>query len=155
MAGATENLKSLMVPEDVEVAPESAIGAPAAAGLGAAVILATGGAWMVTVTLAGALCTPRLSVTTSVKVTCPDVLGTDTVMLGEEPEMGAFGSSGVAVEPPAVVPTAVVPPPVVPTGAGTMTGAVGTGGGVTGGGVTGGVAGGEIGSVEIGSRATI
>lgn len=51
-----------------------------------AVSTATGGPWMVTVANAGALCTPRLSVTTSEKVTVPVVLGTVTATL----EVGAF-----------------------------------------------------------------
>ena len=47
------------------------MGAPALTDCGA-VNTATGTVWMLTVIVAGWLTTPRLSVTTSEKVTCPD-----------------------------------------------------------------------------------
>jgi hypothetical protein len=55
---------------------------------------------MVTVAKAGALCTPRLSVTTSENVTVPEVLGTvtDTLEVGAVVvTVGLVGESGVEV----------------------------------------------------------
>ena len=62
----------------VEVAPETVMVSPGTAGLGDAVILATGAGWIATVMVAGALGVPRLSVTTSSKVTDPVTLGGTT-----------------------------------------------------------------------------
>jgi len=56
---------------------------------------------MVTVANAGALCTPRLSVTTSEKVTVPEVLGTvtETLEVGAVVvTVGLVGESGVEVD---------------------------------------------------------
>lgn len=57
---------------------------------------------MVTVANAGALWTPRLSVTTSEKVTVPEVLGTVTATVDVGAvvvTLGLVGDSGVVVPP--------------------------------------------------------
>jgi hypothetical protein len=71
-----------MLPEEVEPAPESVTVPPAAMVEGVAVRIAVGGACTVTEAMAGALCTPRLSVTTREKVTVPEAFGTATEMVG-------------------------------------------------------------------------
>ena len=62
--GTKENLKLVSVPVEVEPAPDSSTAPPSSIVVGVAVMLATGGACTVTVTKAGALTWPRLSVTT-------------------------------------------------------------------------------------------
>jgi hypothetical protein len=60
-----------------------------------------GAPWIVTVAKAGALCTPRLSVTTSENVTVPEVLGTvtETLEVGAVVvTVGLVGESGVEVD---------------------------------------------------------
>ena len=97
------------MPGEVEPAAESSIAAPAGT-LGVEVeSTAIGAGWISTVTVAGALWLPRLSVMTSEKVTEPLVAGTETAMAGEvlvteglagESTMGApggrTGTDGVA-----------------------------------------------------------
>lgn len=86
-----------MVPGAVaaEPAPERVIAAPAATGFGVAASFALGAGWMVTVNVAGALCWPRLSVTTSENVTVPDVLGTVTVVVELAVDTGKVVGAGI------------------------------------------------------------
>jgi len=71
------------VPGDVEPAAESSIAAPAGTDGVVVESTATGAGWISTVTVAGALSLPRLSMTTSWKVTAPLVAGTETAIAGE------------------------------------------------------------------------
>jgi hypothetical protein len=71
-----------MLPEEIEPAPERVMVPPAGIVDGVAESTAVGGAWMFTLAMAGALCTPWLSVTTREKVTVPEVLGTVTETVG-------------------------------------------------------------------------
>ena len=80
----------------VDASPASLTAPPAAISFGVAERTATGVPWIVTVTNAGLLCTPRLSVTTSENVTVPEVFGTVTEMLECGAEVDTDGFAGVS-----------------------------------------------------------
>src|SRR5664279_1235067 len=87
-----------MVPELFEPSPISSIAPPGPTVVGLVEITATGAPCIVTVANAGALCTPRLSVTTSENVTVPDVLGTVTATIdvgAPVVTLGLLGDRGV------------------------------------------------------------
>jgi hypothetical protein len=65
-----------------EPLPVSVMTPPGPTVVGAAVKTAMGMLWMVTVAVTGALCCPKLSVTTNWNVTVPEVFGTVTGWTG-------------------------------------------------------------------------
>jgi hypothetical protein len=96
--GTTEYVYCAMVPGAVavEALPVSVMTPPGPTVEGVAVKTATGMPWIVTVAVTGALCCPKLSVTTSWNVTVPEVFGTVTGCTGLGVVIGWPGTMATA-----------------------------------------------------------
>jgi hypothetical protein len=114
----TEYVYCAMVPGAVadEPLPVSVMTPPGPTVEGVAVKTATGMLWIVTVAVTGALCCPKLSVTTNWNVTVPEVFGTVTGCTGLGVVIGWFGTMATAPVAADVAPVVVPGPAVVTLG---------------------------------------